>query len=122
MDQVKYIAIRNHIPEATDELLVSIGDALKYERRNTSYLGWIWCTDSNGTQAWVPEAFVTIEGDRCHMLRDYSSRELAVVSGDTVEVLEIESGWAWACDTQGEAGWILMECLQRSVPEDASSR
>ena len=117
---MKYVATRNHNPEATDVLRVINGDELNYERRKTIYLGWIWCTDGKGIQAWVPEAFVTIEGNNCHMIRDYISREIAIDVGDIVDVIEIESGWAWVSNSVGEYGWIPMDCLEKYVPEDVS--
>jgi hypothetical protein len=115
VDQVKYVAVRNHNPEATSVLHVFNGDELNYERRKTIYPGWIWCTDRNGVQAWVPEAFVTIEGNRCYMMRDYISREMVIEVGDIVDVTEIESGWAWVSNKEGENGWTPMECLERLI-------
>jgi hypothetical protein len=117
---VKYVAIRNHIPEVADVLNLFDGDKLSYERRNSIYPGWIWCIDSKGLQAWVPEAFVTIEGSSCRMIRDYISRELVAEEGDIVEMIELESGWGWAISDTNESGWIPMECLERLIPQDFS--
>jgi hypothetical protein len=120
VDQVKYIAIKNHIPEATGVLNAIKGDELHYERRETIYEGWIWGTDRNGTQAWVPEEFVRIEGNRCHLIRDYVSREMAIQAGDILDVIEIVSSWAWAINEEGGFGWIPLECLERAMSEDVS--
>ncbi|MGD2252543.1 MAG: SH3 domain-containing protein [Anaerolineales bacterium] len=113
---MKYVAIGNHIPEATGVLHAIRGDELNYERRETIYEGWIWCTDRNGTQAWVPEAFVRIEGNRCYLIRDYVSQEMAIEVGDVLDVIEIESKWAWASNKEGEFGWVPMDCLERCMP------
>jgi hypothetical protein len=111
--QVKHVAIRDHNPESHDVLDVSAGDELSYERRKTIYPGWIWCTDSRGDQAWIPEAYVSIEGHMCRMIRDYISKELLTNVGDKVDVVEIESGWAWVVNGKGEKGWIPIECLRQ---------
>ena len=118
--QVKYLVTKNHNPEIREILLASVGNILQFERSNTIYSGWIWCTNIKGIQAWVPEAFVAIEGNTCHMIRDYISRELHIEVGEEVEVIEIESGWALANDGKNECGWIPMECLERVEPQEFS--
>lgn len=117
---MKYAAIGNHNPEPAEVLQVSAGEVLTYERRKTTFPGWIWCTDAEGTQAWVPEAFVTIEGRSCRMSRDYVSRELAIEVSEIVDVIEIESAWAWVCNSEGTHGWVPIECLERLRPADVS--
>ncbi len=109
---MKYVAIKNHRSESDEVLIASTGDELSFERRETIYQGWIWCTDLNGIQAWVPETYVSISGDSCRMIRDYISRELDIDVGDKVEVLEIESSWAWVLDRHDKFGWIPMECIE----------
>lgn len=117
-----YSASRRHRPESSGFLSVSAGDELSWERKETVYPGWIWCTDHKGAQAWVPEAYVSFAGDRCRMTRDYVSRELGLEVGDKVELLEIESGWAWVVDGRHVKGWIPMECLEREEPDEVSGQ
>ena len=118
--QVKHVAISNHNPEVADVLHVLNGDELSFERRKTIYPGWIWCTDGNGTQAWVPEAFVTIDGSNCRMNRTYISQEIVIEVGEVIDVIETESAWAWVCNREGQYGWIPVECLERFIPADIS--
>jgi hypothetical protein len=113
---MKYLVIRTHNPESGGYLKAAVNDELDFERRETIYPGWIWCTDKNDVQAWVPEAFVSITGSTCRMLRDYCSREIEVRVGDRVEVLETESGWAWVMDHNQERGWTPMDCLEHAAP------
>ena len=57
------------------------------QRGETEWLGWIWCTDSSGKSAWVPENWVEIEGDSSVMKRDCDTTELSVAAGSfTFEV------------------------------------
>jgi hypothetical protein len=45
------------------------------------------------------------------MLRDYTARELSVRAGAEVTVGEVISGWVWASDADGRAGWIPETCI-----------
>ena len=69
---MKYVAIRNHNPEATSVLDVLNGD--------------------------------------------YISREMAIMVGDIVDLIELESEWAWVSNNEGECGWIPLQCLECIVP------
>lgn len=109
----KWRAISDHRPETSEPLRVGVGDMLRFERRITEWKGWIWCTTGEGLEAWVPEAWVKVEGEACTMLRDYTSRELTVRKGETLLVEETESGWAWAENSAGERGWVPLDCLER---------
>ena len=104
--------ITAHSPDPGDVMSVAGGDRLGFERRPTPYRGWIWCTTPGGASAWVPEAWVSIEGDTCIMRRDYVSRELEIFEGDAVTSLITESGWAWVRNDRGEEGWVPLECLE----------
>jgi hypothetical protein len=78
------------------------GDRLRFERRELEWSGWFWGTDSSGKSAWVPEAWVEIEGDSFVMKRDYNATELSVEAGETLSVGFEEGGSAWAATVTGE--------------------
>lgn len=117
---MQYRVIKDHNPESAEVLSVLQGEVLRFERRKTIYPGWIWCTDSQGIQAWVPEDFVTIEGSHCRLNRDYNSRELPLEIGDTVEIVEIVAAWALGIKRDGQKGWVPIECLELHEPEEDS--
>lgn len=99
-------AIESYDPGEIETLVVRKGAKLNYERKPTSWAGWIWCTAANGKSAWVPESWVELAGEHCLFSRDYNSRELSIEKGDALE-LEFEvSGWAWVRNAEGECGWI----------------
>ena len=112
MIEAKVRVRKAHQPESGRPLHLQAGDLLRYERRETPYAGWIWCTDSGGDQAWVPENWVAIQGDQCQMQREYFSIELRIQLEDMVRVLEVESGWAWVEHENGLLGWVPLECLE----------
>ena len=90
------------------------GERLRFERRESEWDGWMWCTSEAGEEAWTPEAWVEIEGDdTCTMKRDYNARELSVAAGDEVRAIEEQSGWAWCANAAGETGWVPLSNLEK---------
>ena len=108
-----YRVITPHQSTDPDPLIVGRGDCLGFERRETVWPGWIWCTTDSGKSAWVPENWVEIEGDSCVMKRDYDATELSLEVGETVTVEFEESSWAWVTKQSGESGWVPLENLER---------
>ena len=96
-------------------MVVVVGTELQYERRESPWSGWLWCTDNTGFQAWVPEAWTQVSEFTCTMRRDYTSRELTVTKGDLVEVILEESGWAYARATDNSEGWVPLDNLAPSA-------
>lgn len=87
------------------------GERLRFERRQSEWDGWIWCTNSLGQSGWVPETWVTLEAESCILERDYNAAELSVGRGETIAVEFVESGWAWATKEDGESGWVPLDNL-----------
>jgi uncharacterized protein YgiM (DUF1202 family) len=75
---------------------------------------WIWCSDQRGNSGWVPLSYLDIDQSRRHgeLLRDYTSAELSVNSGELLSVETTESGWAWCTNALGRSGWVPLECLE----------
>ena len=108
----KFRVKQPHAPDPGDVLSLKKGERLHCKRRLTEWEGWLWCTSESGASAWVPEAYVEVEGGACVMLRDYVSRELALEVGRKVLGLFTESGWAWVRTVEGEEGWVPLDCLE----------
>ena len=98
----KHRVTKPHQAADADPLNVRKGKHLSFERRETEWPEWIWCTSSSGKSTWVPENWVEIEGDSCVMKRDYVATELAVDVGEVLTPQFEESGWAWATTVTGE--------------------
>lgn len=111
MLMLKSIVIKPHKPESDEFIACSTGDVVGFERRETIYPGWIWCTDGSGGQAWVPEAYVSIYGGECRFVRDYVSKELEVDVGQIVTIMEVVSQWAWVLNEGDNKGWVPLACL-----------
>ena len=108
---MRYRVIKPHKASYSEILTARTGDRLVFERRQSKWAGWIWCISPDGKAGWAPESWVAIEGDTCRLLRDYSTAELMVVLGETVEGDVVESGWMWVSNSRGEYGWVPAECL-----------
>ncbi len=91
---------------------MTTGERLQVGDRGSEWQGWVWCTSSDGESRWVPEAFVERHGEYCLALRNYESTELNVQEGDTLLIMEIESGWGWCTSTDGHNGWVPLSCVE----------
>jgi hypothetical protein len=109
---MKYRVIKPHDAGNTEAFVVGKGEKLTWERKPTIWAGWLWCTASDGRQAWVPEPWVELRGESCVMLRDYSSRELCVREGESFDVELAESSWAWGRNSSGDYGWVPLDAIE----------
>ena len=60
----------------------------------------------------MPEAWVTIEGDECVMLRDYDATELTVAEGDLLRCELVEAEWALCLTEDDVRGWVPLEHVE----------
>ena len=95
-----------------DPITARRGDRLVFERRESEWPGWIWCTTQGNVAGWIPESWVVIDDDHCVMRRDYTAVELTVAQDDGVPVMREESGWAGARTADGREGWLPLDHLR----------
>lgn len=107
----QYRVTQTHTPGNDQPLRAQCGERFSYERRPTSWAGWLWCWQPGGRAGWVPEAWVSIEGTECVFQRDYEARELRVEPGEVLQGLLVEAGWLQARRSSGETGWVPLECV-----------
>lgn len=93
-----------------DPIMCSAGDSLSVgERYDWHGAVWVWCTNRAGKSGWMPEGYVTIEGEHGIAKVDYNAIELTVKVGDVVTVLDQSHQWAWCKTADGELGWVPLE-------------
>lgn len=107
-----YRVVKAYEGSSGDSLVVREGERLAFERRETEFEGWIWCVNKLGEAGWVPEAWVALEGRFCVMRRDCDSTELTVEVGEELTGAFVESGWMWARKSDGQEGWVPLECVE----------
>ena len=99
--------IREYRIQYTDPLCVVAGEKVAVGREDHEFPGWKWCKASSGREGWVPvELLSDATAAGTTVLRDYSSRELAVQSGEQVTVEDGRHEWLLVRNARGERGWI----------------
>ena len=101
-----------HRASFPEGMVISAGEELTVQDRETFWQGWVWCVNRDGMGAWVPEVFVEMRGDNCVALRDYDSIELTVAVGDNLQAYEEAGGWLWCLDGEGRWGWVPASCVK----------
>ncbi len=94
-----------------DPLILSKGESVTLEVRDSEWPGWIWAIDSSGKAGWVPKSWIERKGNRGTITKDYSAFELTVKLGDMLTILEQESGWCRCRTASGKTGWVPSENL-----------
>jgi hypothetical protein len=108
--------LKSYTTQYPDPIVIQTGDTVTLGRRDTEFPGWIWATSAKtGKSGWVPERFLTIRGEQAESRRDYSARELSVLEGDIVTVVEEVLGWVLVEAESGVRGWVPQNHLARSV-------
>ena len=99
--------IREYRIQYRDPLCVVAGENVTVGREDDEFPGWKWCTASSGCEGWVPvELLADAAAKETAVLRDYSSRELAVQLGEEVTVEDARHEWLLVRNIRGELGWI----------------
>ena len=114
----RYRVVASYDSASPTPITVHAGQRVRYERRDSEWDGWIWCTTASGITGWVPESWATLEGSHAVLRRDYCARELSVKPGSLVSGEIVESGWLWATQEQGDPGWVPLEVLEALDPDE----
>ena len=95
-----------------DPLSLRVGEQVTIADKECEWPGWLWCTDGGGKSGWIPEAYIRRQDDTGVLIVDYDATELSAETGDRVEVLRRESGWAWCRRSDGTEGWLPLDVLE----------
>ena len=107
-----YRVVRAHEPDHADRFVLTKGETVSFERKQTAWNGWLWCSKPTGESGWVPESWVKLQGNTCVVQYDYNALELAVQPGETLDAVLTESGWLLAISSTGTTGWVPLECVE----------
>ncbi len=106
-----YRVVEAYESSLPDPLVLEAGAELRFERRDSEWEGWLWCTDASGKGGWVPEAWLNLDEGTCTLKHDYKALELSVAVGELVNAERVESGWVLGSSARGERGWVPLKCL-----------
>ena len=108
-----YQVIKKHVKSYDPAPSFKAGTHFMLGRRDKMYNSWIWCTDSIGQSAWVPEQILSCEHGKDAVLKeDYDSNELTVEIDETVIGLMVVNGWIRCRNLMGEEGWVPEDHLE----------
>lgn len=85
------------------------GTIIQYDSR-PEWKGWIQCSLDDGQTGWISNSYLRIEAKRVTFTSDYNALEIQVETGENVEILREDNGWAWIRKTNGIEGWIPCQC------------
>ena len=111
---MKVIVKKSHKSDVLFPFKAIKGEILQCEERSTQWEGWLYCKNKEGFNGWTPKAFLSqIENNlgTYQLIHSYNAIEISANEGDSVELKESESGWAWVINKNGEEGWIPLENL-----------
>jgi uncharacterized protein YgiM (DUF1202 family) len=97
----------------SEPLVISAGEELAMDEKESEWGGWIWCTNQDGKSRWVPEKYVERRGDMGIALCDYEATELSVSVGEELRMGKEESGWIWCTNQKGQSGWVPADHVER---------
>ncbi len=104
--------IKNYKSAYPDPLIITAGQMLKIEQKESEWPGWTWCIDNNGKVGWVPSSYLDIDGNSARAAADYNANELTVEAGDELKLIKGEADWFWCEDSNGHLGWVPSECVE----------
>ena len=97
----------------SEPLVISAGEELVIGEKESSWSGWVWCTNQDGKSRWVPEKYVERKDDTCIALCDYEATELSVSVGEELAMGKEESGWIWCTNQKGQSGWVPVDHVEK---------
>ncbi len=106
---------RAYTTQYADPIRCKPGEVLTLTGRVDAWEGnadwvWLWAIAPDGREGWLPADVVEAPGPmhvgaaRAH--RDYDARELTVLVGEKVELLETAGGWHLCRAADGRTGWV----------------
>lgn len=115
-----YEVVKAHKSNYPNPIVLSQGQFVRVGARYDGpecWDNWVYCCTLDGLKGgWVPEQILRVENGTGVVLSDYTAKELDVVEGETVTVLDECNGWAWCRKaSDGEEGWVPKENLRPSA-------
>lgn len=96
-------------------LNLEVGDKIQLFEKDVpeKWKGWNWCQDSTGNEGWISETyFKRVDSNNTEIIKEYTAQEISVNTGDEVELVFKDCGWAWCKKLNGDEGWLPTEVLE----------
>ena len=82
------------------------GDKISVGKEDNEMPGWLWCKNSTGLEAWIPNTHIDIDGKTAIFNQPYNSVELNAKAGEVVQYLGESLGWTECFNKEWKYGWI----------------
>lgn len=104
---MNYIANSDYEDRDTDPLRLVAGDEVEVGDADRTWPGWVWASDGEGCDGYVPSDYLEpLEGKRHRLLQDFDPSVLAIRRGDQLQSLRQIHGWHWCRNAEGAEGWV----------------
>lgn len=91
----------------SDPIHLQPGDEITTGLADRAWPGWVWATDNDGNDGYVPEEILEPLGEgRFAALEAYDPTVLTIKRGDVIESLRQIHGWHWCRNESAEEGWV----------------
>jgi Variant SH3 domain len=102
-----FIANADYEEKDSDPIRLEPGDEITVGLADHAWPGWVWATDRNGNDGYVPEEILEPLGEgRFAAMENYDPTVLTIKRGDRIESLRQIHGWHWCRNGRGEEGWV----------------
>lgn len=102
-----YLANSDYEDHDTVPLLLKPGDEVEVGNADHTWPGWVWASDGQGRDGYVPGEFLElVEGSRHKVVEQFDPTVLKIQRGDALESLRQIHGWHWCRNGKGEEGWV----------------
>ncbi len=109
----RVIVERPHRSNYPEPVRFRRGDAVRLGDSDPDFPGWIRATDHEGRTGWAPKALLHLHGTQeAVAAADYDGTELNVSPGEQLTVSRELAGWYWACNEQGDLGWVPVDATR----------
>lgn len=91
----------------SDPIRLEPGDEVTVGVADHAWPGWVWATDRNDNDGYVPEEILEPLGEgRFAAITAYDPTVLTIKRGDRIESLRQIHGWHWCRNERDEEGWV----------------
>ncbi|MEI6175949.1 MAG: SH3 domain-containing protein [Verrucomicrobiota bacterium] len=91
----------------SDPIRLKPGDVIQTGPADRAWPGWVWATDANGNDGYVPEEILKPLGEGSFTVTEaFDPTVLTIRRGDLLTSVRQIHGWHWCRNERGVEGWV----------------
>ncbi len=104
---LRFTANADYEDRDTHPIHLQPGDEVTLGIADRAWPGWVWATDRDGNDGYVPEEILEPLGEgRYSAISAYDPTVLTLKKGDALDSLRQIHGWHWCRNQRNEEGWV----------------